>query len=73
MDCLAAQKALVAKRIRNGKIVPTADLRNIASRMHDVSRSFAALWKARNKPSRLKDNLALFKQVENEALELSRR
>lgn len=73
MDCLAAERTLAAKQIRNGKIVTATILRNISRKMHHISQNFAALWMARNKPSRLRDNLALFKRIENESLEMSRR
>ena len=72
MDCLAAQKALVAKQIRNGKTVPVAQLKNIARKMHHISDKFTELWMARNKPSRLKDNLKLFEQTEKECLKLAK-
>ena len=73
MDCLAAERTLAAKQIRNGKIVTATTLRNIARKIHHISQDFAALWMARNKLSRLRDNIALFKRIENEGLKLSRR
>jgi hypothetical protein len=73
MDCLAVERTLAAKQVRNGKMVAAATLRNIARKMHHISQNFESLWMVRNKPSRLRDNLALFKRIENESLEMSRR
>jgi hypothetical protein len=64
MDCLAAQRALIVKAMRDGQTVSSARLHDIAHRMHDISRKFAGLWMARNKPSRLQDNLSLFRHAE---------
>jgi len=72
MDCLAANRALVAKKIRSGKTVPSAQLRQITGQMKKISKDFQILWLARNKRSRLSDNLKLFRQVINESLKLSR-
>jgi hypothetical protein len=70
MDCLAAERALTAKKIRSGENVPSAKLREIASRVRKIAKDFESLWLARNKQSRLRDNLKLFRQVE-ENLKLS--
>ena len=71
MDVLAAQRALVAKRIHLGKAVGSRQLRAIAEDARTIAGCFRALWLARNKPSRLRDNLALFKHIETEALKLA--
>jgi hypothetical protein len=73
MDCLAAQRALAAKKIRSGKNIPAGQLRKIGHQMHKIAKDFQTLWLARNKPSRLRDNLKLFRRVENECLKLSRK
>ncbi|MCX5635528.1 MAG: beta-N-acetylhexosaminidase [Planctomycetota bacterium] len=73
MDCLAAQRALAAKKIRNGGNVPAGQLRKIKYQMHKIAKDFRTLWLARNKPSRLQDNLKLFRRIENESLKLSRK
>ena len=54
MDVLAAKRTLTAKGIKSGFI--KKDVRKIA-------KQFSTLWLARNKPSRLKDNLRLFQQI----------
>jgi hypothetical protein len=72
MDCLAAQKALAAKQIRKTKNVPAVQLKNIARKIHRISDEFAELWMARNKLSRLRDNLKLFRQSEKECLKLAK-
>jgi hexosaminidase len=70
MDCLAAQRALTAKKVRNSKFVPSAEFRKIAAEMHSLAKDFETLWLARNKQSRLKDNLNLFRQTELESLSM---
>jgi hypothetical protein len=70
MDCLAAQRALAAKKIRSGENVPSAQLREIAGQMQRISKDFESLWLVRNKQSRLRDNLKLFRQVENESISM---
>jgi hypothetical protein len=72
MDCTAAQKALAAKQIRNGKSVPAVQLKNIVSKIRCISDKFTELWMVRNKSSRLQDNLKLFRQVEKECLKLAK-
>jgi hexosaminidase len=54
MDVLAAKRALAAKGIKSGFM---------AEDMRKIAKQFSKLWLARNKPSRLKDNLRLFQQV----------
>jgi len=54
MDILAAKRTLKAKGIKTD--FSAEDMRKIA-------KQFKKLWLARNKPSRLKDNLRLFQQV----------
>jgi len=53
MDCLAAKRALALKNIKSG--FSKKDMQKMAA-------DFKKLWLLRNKPSRLKDNLNLFKQ-----------
>jgi hexosaminidase len=54
MDVLAAKRTLAAKVIKTD--FSTKDMQKIA-------KQFSKLWLARNKPSRLKDNLRLFQKV----------
>jgi hypothetical protein len=72
MDVLACRRALAAKDLRAGKAVPSKTMAGLAKGMREVSKRFAALWQARNKPSRLRDNLALMRQAEVESRRLSR-
>jgi len=72
MDVLACRRALAAKDLRAGKTVPPKTLAGLAKGMRDVSKRFASLWQARNKPSRLRDNLALMREAETESRRLSR-
>jgi hypothetical protein len=66
MDCLAARRALAAKSLRAGKNVKSSELRQISEQMQDIAEDFKQLWLLRNKVSRLRDNLRLFQQAQQE-------
>ncbi len=66
MDCLACRRALVGKKLRNGHKTGQVELKKLASETQDVTDDFKKLWLLRNKPSRLRDNLNLFKKAERE-------
>ena len=57
MDCLAAKRALALKKKKY------SELRQINKQIQKMANDFKRLWLLRNKVSRLKDNLNLFKQV----------
>jgi hypothetical protein len=63
MDCLAAKRALVAKKLRKKMAVSSSQLRYLADEMDKISKQFKKLWLKRNKPSRLRDNLKLFNET----------
>ncbi len=71
MDVLASKRALAGHSLRAGKQVPAADLRRLAGQMHRLGIDFKKAWMKRNKPSRLRDNLALLKRAENESRRLA--
>lgn len=71
MDCLACKRALVGKKLRSGQIICKSELKKLASQTQVMSDDFKMLWLSRNKPSRLKDNLDLFKKVIQELEELA--
>jgi hypothetical protein len=71
MDCLACRRALAAKSLRAGKDVKRSELVQLGKSMKEMSEEFEELWLLRNKPSRLYDNLKLFKQVERESYHLA--
>jgi hexosaminidase len=74
MDCLASRRALIAKALRAdstsslraGQRVKSSELRKLSRQMRDIGRDFKGLWLARNKLSRLNDNMRLFNCAENE-------
>jgi len=72
MDCLAAARALAALKLRAGKAVAAAELRRLAVEMRRLAADFKRLWLARNRPSRLADNLALMRRAERECLRLAK-
>ncbi len=67
MDVLACRRVLAAKQLRAGKTVDADELRALADETRRVADDFQELWLARNKPSRLADNLELFERARNEA------
>jgi hexosaminidase len=66
MDCLASKRALAAKALRAGKKVRSSELRKLSRQMRDIGKDFRGLWLARNKISRLNDNMRLFNRAEDE-------
>jgi len=73
MDCLAARRGLAGLRLRAGQAVSAAELRGQAAEMRRIAAQFSRLWLARNRPSRLADNLRAFTRVEKEARRLAKR
>ena len=73
MDVLACRRALAARDLRAGKAVRRKDLVALANETRHIAKRFAELWRARNKPSRLADNLALMHRAETESRRLARR
>jgi hypothetical protein len=65
MDCLASRRALTAKALRNGKNVRKSQLQKLNRQMKRMAEDFSELWLVRNKPSRLRDNLKLFRRVQD--------
>jgi len=66
MDCLASRRALIAKALRSGQNIKSLELRKMSRQMRDIGRDFKGLWLARNKLSRLNDNMRLFNLAEDE-------
>lgn len=73
MDCLSAERALAAKRLRSDGKTDAEQLRRLAGRMAQLILTFQKLWMLRNKPSRLKDNLRLLDKIRREMLGLTRK
>lgn len=68
MDHLAAKRALAAKTLRSGGKIQPAQLRRLGRQMENIANDFQHLWLKRNKPSRLCDNLRLFKKTQQQML-----
>ncbi len=71
MDCLAAKRALVGKKLRLGQTIRKPELKKLASQMQVMSDDFKMLWLSRNKTSRLRDNLKLFQKAKQELEQLA--
>jgi hypothetical protein len=57
MDAVSARRSLAIQGIRDGKSPSPAAMAALAKDMRAMTADFVRLWMARNKPSRLKDNL----------------
>ncbi len=68
---LACRRALAGLDYRAGKNLSRRVLLEQASDMSQIMEEFTALWHARNRPSRLADNLALLRRAMSEALRLA--
>lgn len=66
MNELAARRALIGQSIRAGRRVTAVALSRWADDMHDLAEAFAKQWLARNRPTRLRDNLQMMKFAEME-------
>ena len=66
MDGLASRRVLAAKRLRLGQNINGSEIKNLRRQMHDIAADFKEFWLARNKISRLNDNLRLFNKAEAE-------
>jgi hexosaminidase len=64
MDELAAKRDLVAKALRKGEQVKLSELKQLNLQMRELAKDFKRLWLKRNKPSRLSDNLKLFREAQ---------
>ncbi len=66
MDALAARRGLAIRALRAGQSIPAQQWRALADDTRAVARDFARAWLARNRPSRLRDNLLLLQRAEAE-------
>lgn len=73
MECLSAERSILAKRLRAGEHVSAEELRDHAIHVRRVARAFERQWMERNRPSRLKDNMKLYKKAEDEARKLAKK
>ena len=71
MDLLACRRGLVGMQLLAGRAVSARELRSIARGMDALAGDFAALWRQRNRPSRLRDNLAAMRAAAAEARRLA--
>ena len=60
LDKIACQRILLADQLRAGKSISKTEKTYLAKDLADCSKAFEKLWMARNRRSRLDDNLRLF-------------
>ena len=71
METLGCRHMELARRLRAGESVPPEHLREHAEKLEERAEEFSELWLARNRPSRLEDNLAMFRAGVDQARELA--
>jgi hypothetical protein len=71
MEALGCRHMELARRVRSGAHLPAEDLRQYAEKLEERAAQFEELWLARNRPSRLADNLAFFHAASEQAKELA--
>jgi hexosaminidase len=71
LDQLGCARALAAKRFRAGNGLPASIARALAAETEQTAKVFERNWLKRNKPSRLRDNLQLFRQGQAECRRLT--
>jgi hypothetical protein len=68
MDILAARRILAGKALRAGAPLPARERRLLAADTDRLATDFAANWRAHYRPSRLRDNLRLFRNAAEDYL-----
>ena len=71
MEALGCRHMELSRRVRAGESVAPTDLREYAEKLEERAAQFEELWLARNRPSRLADNLAFFHEGAKQAQELA--
>lgn len=71
MEQLTYERVLMSRSLANGKRPTSKQLQRHAERIDAMAQTFSRLWKVRNRPSRLSDNLVGFDGIRREALELA--
>ncbi|MFW6154404.1 MAG: beta-N-acetylhexosaminidase [Planctomycetota bacterium] len=65
-------RSSVAWQMGMGETVSAATFKKLAEQIDRTGKDFATMWNARNKPSRLRDNMRLFKSAAAEARRYAR-
>jgi len=71
MDTLASRRGIAALSLRAGQTVPSRERNALATQTARMAGRFRDLWLARSKPSRLRENMWLFRNVEKDATKLA--
>jgi len=70
MDLLACRRVLAGEALRTGQALDAGEMTRLADETKQLADDFERLWLARNRPSRLQDNLDLLGAAEAEARRL---
>jgi hypothetical protein len=70
MERLAYRRVLLARTVRGDRRPASRELKKHASELEGCAGKFARLWRVRNRPSRLRDNLNGFRNAAREARSL---
>ncbi len=71
MEQLAYERLLMVRSLTNMERLASKQLRRHAEHIDAVAQTFSHLWKSRNRPSRLSDNMARFEGIRREAQTLA--
>ena len=72
LDSLTCRKILAARLYRAGKRIPARTLDKLAVDTGALAKIFAENWLKLNRPSRLKDNLTLFRDAIREYADIAK-
>ena len=62
MDYLAYRRVQLARAIRTGHIPKSSELKKHMLQMQEMAENFARIWRLRNRPSRLCENMSAFRR-----------
>ena len=72
MDETACRRVIAGRKFRAGKPVSSREFQRVADDGLAIADDLAAIWRKRNRPSRLRDNLKALRAAANETAKLAR-
>ena len=72
MDETACRRIIAGRKFRAGKPVNSREMKRLADDGLAIADDLAAIWRKRNRPSRLRDNLAAIRAAAKETAKLAR-
>ena len=72
MNALAIRRSAIGRAVRSGARIQAGECRDWADEMELLAQDFATLWRCRNRPTRLKDNLKMMAFAAEECRSVAR-